>query len=326
MATIYDVARRAGVSTYTVSVVLNRSAKVSEELTKRVLEAAQELDYSINRIASSLQTRRTNTIGMLIPDIANPWYARVVRGVEDVLTANNYSLFLGSTRDDAAVQARYLDVYNARQVDGTLIFHAPGSESDLARLSRQRAPVVYVGRIPRTLEADTVTADNRLGAKLATEHLLSKGHSKIAVITGPQSLSVFKDRVAGWKSALKRAGVEINSAYNREADGTQAGGYNETLQLLALQDPPTAYFAGNLLMMMGVLKALKEKKVRIPKDVEVMSADDSDWLDAFNPPISVIEQPSYTLGVEAAQLLVRRLKKPDSPFEHIVLTPKLKIR
>lgn len=326
MATIYDVARRAGVSTYTVSVVLNRSAKVSEELTKRVLEAATELDYSINRIASSLQTRRTRTIGMLIPDIANPWYARVVRGVEDVLTANNYSLFLGSTRDEAAVQARYLDVYHARQVDGVLVFIAPGSEEDLARISRQRAPVVYVGRRPRTLEADTATADNRLGARLATEHLLSKGHTKIAVITGPQSLSVFKDRVAGWKSALKKEGVAANPAYNREADGTQAGGYKETLALLALEDPPTAYLAGNLLMMMGVLKALKENKVRIPKDAEVMSSDDTEWLDAFNPPISVIQQPSYSLGVEAAQLLLRRIQKPESPIEHIVLTPELKIR
>lgn len=326
MATIYDVARRAGVSTYTVSVVLNRSAKVSEELTKRVLEAAQELDYSINRIASSLQTRKTNTIGMLIPDIANPWYARVVRGVEDVLTPNNYSLFLGSTRDDAAVQARYLDVYHARQVDGTLVFLAPGSEPDLARLSRRRAPVVFVGRRPRTLEADTVTADNRLGARLATEHLLGKGHRKIAVITGAQSLSVFKDRVTGWKNALKRAGVVAPAEYNREADGTQAGGYQETLALLALPDPPTAYLAGNLLMMMGVLKALKEKKVRIPKDVEVMSSDDTEWLDAFNPPISVIQQPSYSLGVEAAQLLLRRIQKPDSPIEHVVLTPELKIR
>jgi LacI family transcriptional regulator len=326
MATIYDVARRAGVSTYTVSVVLNRSAKVSDELTQRVLRAAEELDYRINRIASSLQTRRTQTVGMLIPDIANPWYARVVRGVEDVLTANHYSLFLGSTRDEAAVQARYLDVFDARQVDGTLIFLAPDSEEDLARLSRKRAPVVFVGRRPKKLEGDTATADNRLGAGLATAHLLGKGHRRIALITGPQSLTVFQDRVKGWRAAFRKNGAAAKSEYNREADGTQAGGYRETMALLELDEPPTAYLAGNLMMMMGVLKALKEKRVRVPKEAEVMSSDDSEWLDAFSPPISVVEQPSYALGVEAAQLLLRRLQAPKRAFEHVVLRPALKIR
>jgi DNA-binding LacI/PurR family transcriptional regulator len=326
MATIYDVARRAGVSTYTVSVVLNRSAKVSEELTKRVLEAANDLDYTINRIASSLQTRRTMTIGMLIPDIANPWYGRLVRGVEDILNENKYSLFLGNTRDEAPVQSHYLDVFHSRQVDGVLLFLAPDSEEDLARRSRKRAPMIFVGRRPGNLEADCVSADNSHGLRLATEHLIGRGHRRIALITSSNSLSVSRERIAGWRSALKKAGLPAPPALCREGGGTQEGGRREALALLDAAETPTAFLAGNLPMTTGVLAAIKERKLRVPKDAEVMSSDDSEWLDAFSPPISAVLQPSYEMGVEAARLLLRRIQAPSAPPEHIVLIPELKLR
>src|ERR1041385_4189851 len=131
MPTIYDVAKRARVSTYTVSSVLNRSAHVSAELTKRVMDAVQELDYTINDLARSLQTRKTKTIGMLIPDIANPFYAKVVRGVEDVLRASGYSLVLGATYNQREQQSRYLAVFRSKQVDGLLLFISPGDDSDV---------------------------------------------------------------------------------------------------------------------------------------------------------------------------------------------------
>ena len=184
MPTIYDVARRAGVSTYTVSVVLNRSANVSPELTKRVLTAARDLDYRINRLAASLQTRRTLTIGMLIPDIANPWYAKVVRGVEDVLSENNYSLFLGNTHDRADRQAHYLGAFRAQQVEGILMFHAPGSENDVAELARKKIPLALVGRRAARVNVDSVTSDNKLGTRLAITRLIERGHTRIAILTG----------------------------------------------------------------------------------------------------------------------------------------------
>lgn len=326
MATIYDVARRARVSTYTVSAVLNRSANVSPELTKRVLAAVSELDYTINRIAASLQTRRTMTVGMLIPDIANPWFAKVVRGVEDVLSENNYSVFIGNTHDVAGRQSRYLSAFRSQQVDGMLIFLAPESEDEIAQLLKTKAPAVFVGRRPAKLEADSVTADNRLGARLATSHLVARGHKQIAIITGQRTLSASRDRVAGWRQALRKAGYTVAPEYFREGDGTPASGRQNALALLELKKPPTAFFTANLLMMTGVLAALKERKIRVPQMAEVMSSDDSEWLDVFHPQISVILQPSYEMGARAARLLLDRIEQPGKPAERIVLKPELKIR
>ena len=174
MPTIYDVARRAGVSTYTVSSVLNRTAYVSPELTKRVMAAVQEVDYTINALARSLQTRKTLTIGMLIPDIANPFYATVVRGVEDVLKRAGYSLILGSTYNDRDEQARYIGVFRSKQVDGLLLFVAPGDDAEIRALVEAKKAVVFVGRVPIDLNADIVSADNAKGAQLAVLHLIVK--------------------------------------------------------------------------------------------------------------------------------------------------------
>ena len=326
MATIYDVARRACVSTYTVSVVLNRSAKASPELTQRVLKAAGELDYTINRIASSLQTRRTMTIGMLVPDIGNPWLAKVVRGVEDICRDNGYSLLLGGTYNRADEQARYLTVFRSRQVDGVLLFIAADSEDDLEPLLRKKIPAVLVGRRPRSLKADSVTADNRLGARLAIDHLISRGHRRIAIVTGQLSLMASRDRVEGWRQSLKKAGLPAERTYVREGDWTAESAHHHTLRLLDLSQPPTAIFASNFLMMAGVLAALRERDVKVHGQVEVMSSDDSEWLDVFEPRISVVLQPSYEMGVAAARLLLQRIERPNAAVQQIILKPELTLR
>ena len=163
MATIHDVAKRAGVSTYTVSAVLNQSAFVSPEFTKRVREAVAELDYTVNELARGLQSRKTRTVGMLIPDIANPFYAKVVRGVEDILREAGYSLILGNTYNKPEEQLRYCSVFRSRQVDGLLLFVAPGESPEVRRMVDAKKPVVFVGRAPGDYEADTVTAGQRAG-------------------------------------------------------------------------------------------------------------------------------------------------------------------
>jgi LacI family transcriptional regulator len=326
MPTIYDVAKRAGVSTYTVSSVLNRSAYVSPELTKRVREAVQALDYTINDLARSLQTRRTRTVGMLIPDIANPFYAKVVRGVEEVLKNAGYSLILGSTYNDREEQARYIGVFRSKQIDGLLLFVAPGDDSEIRAMVEARKAVVFVGRIPIDLNADSVSADNVKGTQLAVAHLADKGHGRIALVNGQAGLSSSADRVTGWKRALRKAGALAPKDYVQHGDWTAASGRARTLGLLDLPEPPTAIFSANFLMMTGVLKALQERKLRCPKDVEVMSSDDSEWLDVFEPRISTIAQPSYEMGSQAAELLLKRIKAPRRRFEQIVLPPRLLLR
>lgn len=326
MATIYDVAKRAGVSTYTVSAVLNRSAYVSPELTERVQQAVRELDYTINDLARSLQTRRTRTAGMLIPDIASPFYAKVVRGAEDRLRQESYSLLLGSTYNLPEEQSRYTTVFRSKQVDGLLMFLSAGGEEDAQRLVESGKPVVFVGRAPRSFDADTVTVDNAKGTRLAIEHLISHNHKWIAIITGHLQLSTGADRVTAWKRVLARHKLPRPDEFLGEGDWTAESGYRLTLQFLKLKQQPTAIFAANFLMMTGILKALKESRLRCPEDVEVVSSDDSEWLDVFEPPVTTVVQPSYEMGERAAGLLMRRIAQPQRPFEKVLLEPSLRIR
>jgi LacI family transcriptional regulator len=326
LATIYDVAKRAGVSTYTVSAVLNRSAYVSPGLTQRVEEAVRELNYTVNELARSLQTHKTRTVGMLIPNIASPYYADVVRGVEDVLKQSGYSLFLGNTYDKREEQSRYLAVFRAKQVDGLLLFIAPGDASEVRALVEAKKPVVFVARRPLEFEADSVTPDNVHGTQLGVEHLIRKGHRRIALITGPLGLNSASERVTGWRRALKKAGLPAPKKWVGECDFTPESAYRVTLNWMAAQPRPTAIFTGNFLMLTGVLRALKERKLKCPQQVEVMNSDDLDWMDLFLPHISAVVQPSYAIGAQAAELLLKRVKEPDRKFESIVLEPELKIR
>jgi DNA-binding LacI/PurR family transcriptional regulator len=326
VATIYDVAKRASVSTYTVSAVLNRSAFVSPELTKRVQEAVRELDYIINDLARGLQTRTTRTVGMLIPDIANPFYAKVVRGVGNVLKECGYSLILGDTNNRREEQTRYLAVFRSKQVDGLLLFISPGDDHEVRALVKAKKPVVFVGRTPIDLKADSVSANNVKGVQMAVRRLALKGHKRIALVNGQEGLSTSADRVEGWKTALKKSHLAAPAEMLSHGDWTADAGYSSTLRLLDLQVPPTAIFASNFLMMTGVLKGLKERGISCPQGVEVMSSDDAEWLDVFQPPISTVVQPSYEMGVKSAQLLLKRIKSPNRRFEQIVLEPQLMIR
>ncbi len=323
MATIYDVARRARVSTYTVSAVLNRSANVSPALTRRVMKAVAALDYTINDLARSLQTRRTRTVAMLIPDIGSPFYAKVVRGAEDVLRRAGYALLLGNTYNDPAEQERYVALFRAKQADGLLLFVAPGDSGHLRRAGR---PTVFVGRQPGGIDADLVVADNVKGAELAVSHLISRGHRRVALVIGHRCLSASAERVKGWERALRRARLPVDPCLVGEGDWTAASGHRVTLELVALPQPPTAIFASNFLMMTGTLRALQERGLEVPGDVEVMSADDSEWLDVFRPRISSVLQPSYEMGARAAELLLDRIDRPDREAQRIRLEPTLRIR
>ena len=244
MPTIYDVAKRAAVSTYTVSSVINQSAYVSPELTKRVLKAVRELDYTPNALARGLQTRKTRTVGMLIPDIGSPFYSRVVRGVESKLRQADYSLMLGNTYNSPEEQARYLSVFRSQQVDGLLLFLAAGDESDAERLVKTKTPVVFVGRTPRTFRADSVSADNVKGTRLAIDHLLAAGHQRVSLIVGQASLSTSADRVEGWRKSMRKAKVPAPASLVGEGDWSSDSGYSVTKKLLELSPRPRPSLPG----------------------------------------------------------------------------------
>ncbi len=328
MPTIYDVAKRAEVSIATVSAVLNKTAYVSPALTKRVLKAVEELDYTINHLAHALQTRSTRTIGMLIPDVASPdpFYGQVVRGAEDVLRKKGYLLILGHTYNDVDEQSRYLEAFRGHMVDGVLLFQAPGEDKALNRLIRTKKPLVFVGRVPACAMADVVATDIELGTKMGVEHLYWKGHRRIGLITVAASLSVSSLRRAGWSAALERQGIKPDGSYVVEGELSSSAGRNAANQLIGLPNPPTAIFADNLVITTGILRAVQEHGMGCPRDIEIVSSDDAEWLDVFQPPITTVVQPSYELGVQAAEALLKRIRNPERARESILLRPELRIR
>jgi LacI family transcriptional regulator len=328
MATMYDVAKRADVSIATVSAVLNKTAYVSPELTRRVKAAVDELDYTINHLAHALQTRSTRTIGMLIPDVGapDPFYGQVVRGAEDALRKKEYLLILGHTYNRVEEQSRYLREFRSRLVDGVLLFQCPGQDNELERLLKVRKPAVFVGRIPSDPKADVVATDIRLGTGMAMEYLYEKGHRRIGLITVAASLSVSSFRLAAWRGALEHRGIAADDSYVVAGELSTEAGRKAAAQLLDLPEPPTAVFADNLVIATGILKTLQERGLECPRELEVVSSDDAEWLDVFRPPITTIVQPSYQLGAQAAELLLKRIRHPRRPQQKILLQPELKVR
>ena len=326
MATMIDVAKRAGVSIATVSGVLNGSRYVSPELSERVLKAAADLDYTINQIARSLQSRSTQIVAMLVPDISDPFHANVVRVVEDGLKTAGYTLLLGNLRDRPEEQARYVQKMRAQQVDGLMIYMVPGFEDDVRRLVEMRKPVVLMGRPSTTFKADFVAIDHHTGSRMAIEHLISRGHERIGIIPGPTGQPFSHARIEGWRDALKAARLAVDEACVSYGDYTVEGGRGAISRLLDLPEPPTAVLAGNFHEVIGVLQVLRERGVQRSLAMEVMSSHDSAVLDAFDPPISSVDQPAQDIGLKATELLLSRIRHPDRPTERVLLRPRLKIR
>jgi LacI family transcriptional regulator len=297
-------------------------------LTKRVLEVVKELDYTINHMARSLQTRSSHSIGMLIPGEGgpDPFFSEVVRGVEDVLRKKGYALILGHTYNRVEEQSRYLQAFRARLIDGYLLFQAPGVDEDLDRILQKGQPIVFVGRIPRSVRADVVATDIRKGTEMAVTHLIGRGHQRIGLSVVTASMSVASFRAAAWRRALTRHGLSAGAEYISEGEFSLEAGRAAVRRFLAHEAPPTAIFADNLVHTTGMLAELQERGISCPNQVEIMSSDDAEWLNVLQPPISTVIQPSYVLGVQSAELLLKRIKHPRRKFERILLPPQLKIR
>ncbi len=321
-----DVARRARVSLATVSAVINKSAYVSPVLTGRVKHAAAALDYRLNTLARSLKQGSTKTVGMLVPVFASPdpFFGEVVQGAEITLRANDYSLLLGQTHNQVAAQSRHIASFRARLIDGLLIFQASGPDPELERILTENKPVVFVGRVPSTIEADVVATDIEAGTYMGVAHLLGKGHRRVALITQRDSLSVREFRLSAWHRAYSDNGLTAAGSLHADGELSSEGGYAAAMLLLDRKKLPDAIFVDDLVLTIGVVRALQQRNL-IGK-VEVLSSDDAEWLDVFHIPVSTIVQPSHQVGVTAAQMFLNRVSDPDRPFETTLLKPTLKIR
>jgi LacI family transcriptional regulator len=328
MANMKDIARIAGVSLGTVSNVLNHSAKVRAPLKERVLKAVQEAGYQPSQLARGLRRDKTNVIGMVIPDITNPFFPAVVRGAEDVAYSSGYRLILCNTDNDHAKELIHLNELRTFLPAGLIII--PSSFSDLTAQAefyrRAGTGVVCVDRLPKNWAGDSVTAHNLKGAFDATRHLIEMGHKRLAMIVGPQHLTNARDRLNGFKKALREAKIQIAPAYIQEATFDRHGGYAKATTLLRLIPRPTAILAGNDMIALGVLRAIQESGLSCPRDVSVMGFDDLDMAEVTYPPLSSVSQSGYELGSTAARILIARLHGDKSPAKHIVLKTAISFR
>lgn len=303
-----DVARLADVSVFTVSAVINKKHRVSAKLTERVRKAMEALDYFPDHVARSLKVGRTNVIGMIVPDITNPFFAELTRSVYEEAQRKGYSVMVCDSNDDPTREGHHLSTLYARRVDGLLV---AGVISDIhydSRLQR-RLPIVFLDCLPTGIVGHgAVIIDNVGAACQATQHLIHLGHERIAIITGRLDRSSGADRLEGYRRAMQEARLPVYDEYLQRGDFHAESGYRCGLELMRLPVPPTAIFPCNNRMTLGLLRALGEIGVPCPDRVSVVGFDDADWATLFKPKLTCVVQPTYQMGKRATELLLQKLQ------------------
>jgi LacI family transcriptional regulator len=328
-ATLRDVATAAGVHPATASRALNPGTRllVSEETAKRVSEAAERLGYRPNPVARSLRTRRSHTIGVLIPDLNNPLFPPMIRGIEDRLAEHGYVALIGNTDVDLAKERLVFEQMRARHVDGFVLATAITGSPILAEAAEDDVPVVLMNRTSQDYPFSSVSVDNEQGVRAAVAHLVSLGHTRIGHIAGPQDASTGAARLRGFHAAMAAHKLSVSdaqvvyaSAYSLE-EGARCGA-----ELLGAGAGLTAVVAGNDMLAVGCYGAFDELGLSCPEDVSIIGFNDMPFIDRLRPPLSSVRFPHYQLGTEAATLLIERIEAPESPVKILFLAPELVAR
>jgi len=326
--TMRQIAERAEVSIGTVSHVINGTAKVREKLRIRVVEAIRSLGYQPSQLARGLRRNQTSMMGMIIPDVTNPFFPGVVRGVEDVAYKRSFRLVLCNTDNDPHKESLYLSELRSYRPAGLLVIPAAESHitAQLRTLATSGPPVVCIDRRPNGWDGDVVVVANEAGSYAATTHLLRMGHRNLAVITGPMHLTNAAERLKGFRRALDEARISIEPEYVQEARFDRQSGYQAALRLLRMLPRPTAIFACNDLMALGVLLAARELNVACPDELSVVGFDNLDFTEFTAPGLTTVHQSGYQLGATAARLLLERIDCSKQRTKKVVLPTELKIR
>ncbi len=322
-----DVARAAQVSVATVSALINGTTKVSPALTQRIEAAISAIGYERNAIARSLKLGATKTIGLLVTDIRNPFFADIVATIQYALNRVGYAVMVCSSDEDTALQDMQVKLLLDRAVDGLII--APAGEDVMLKdfLASVRRPMVIIDRTCEGLDVDTVTLDNRKAVLDATSYLIGLGHRRIGYIAGPLITSTGRDRLAGYRDALAMAALPYIDEFVQDGDSREAGGYRAAMQLLTQRDRPSAIFSANNLMTIGAMRAIRDAGLSCPDDISVACFDDFPWADVFRPHLTTIAQPVQAIGEHAARLLLDRLSaKADEVPRRLVMQGRLIVR
>ncbi|MBK8045901.1 MAG: LacI family DNA-binding transcriptional regulator [Anaerolineales bacterium] len=316
---IEDVARRAGVSTATVSRVLSGKPYVSDELRQRVLGAVNTLNYRPSRVARSLRVQRSSIIGLIVSDIQNPFFTAVVRAIEDTAYQNKFSVFLCNSDEDVGKETMYLDLMLAEHVAGVIISPTAGMNDAYRRLVEERVPAVAIDRRITNVAIDSVLVDNVGAARQLVTHLIEQGHSRIGAVLGTPASSTGEERLRGYLDALHAHGLPVEQDLIRTGMPRILEGHAMMRELLQLPKPPTAVFTGNALLTIGALRAIHSSGLRFPDDIAMAAFDEMDWMFFVKPALTVVAQPTYDLGRLAVELLLKRMDEPDRPIEEVVL-------
>ncbi len=333
---IKDVAEYAGVSTATVSHVINQTRFVSDETREKVLQAIEALQYQPSALARGLATNATQTIGLIMADISNPFFTAVARGVEDEINHHGYHTIFSNTDEDPEREDEYLRLLSARQIDGLIIAPARAHSERLVRMSEAGVPIVLIDRDATGVKAPLVCVDNEDGAYQAVKYLIQLGHRRIGILMGMETISTHLLRLNGYKRALTEAGISIdenlivrtNSRLHFSQDNRTSSSppnslsnvqmtpatFNSLQHLLDLSHRPTAIFVTNNQMILGTLYTLKERQLHCPDDISIISFDDHEWAPLFIPPLTAIRQPTYHLGQTAARLLMQMVKGEEVDY------------
>ncbi|WP_166243092.1 LacI family DNA-binding transcriptional regulator [Paenibacillus turpanensis] len=329
MTTIYDIAKKANVSAMTVSRVINNTGRISEATRKNVKKVMEELNYVPNSMARSLVLQKTKILSLLITDITNPFYTTLARGAEDSAKQNGYKLLLGNSDEDYAKEKDYVDMILSTRVDGVLFAPAGDHSLDqLRQLQTHQIPFVLLDREVPELASDMVLGDSKEGARRLVDHLIELGHRRIALINGSMDVSTARLREQGYVEALKLAGIPVDEELMLPLSYRSVDDLQVLDPLLQLSDPPTAIFAANNFIAVGVIKALRAKGISVPEEISIACFDDLGIASELHPFMTVAAQPAYQFGVLGMQLLIEKIEGKTDPQTHrkLILPSELLIR
>ena len=324
--TIQDVAREAGVSTATVSRVLNGSGTVDPELARRVRQAVAATSYVLNTNGRALRRQVSDVWAAIVSDVQNAFFTTMVSALESVAVRQGYSVMLCNSDEQTARERAYIQAAIAQRMAGVVIAAASENASDLGPLDAARIPTVVVDRRVDSYEGDSIFVDNRLAGRMVAEHLLQGRHERMACIVGPADVSTTEERFEGFRDSLKAAGRPLPSRAVQRARLRPEGGEIAMRTLLTSGTPPTAVFVTNGPLTAGAYRAIQGLGLRMPEDVALVGVDDDFWTRMVSPMVTVIQQPVAQLGALAAELLLSRAQGSQSSSQHLMLQPQLLVR
>jgi LacI family transcriptional regulator len=325
--TLQDVAEHAGVSRATASLIVRGSTKIAEKTRDKVLNSMRELGYVYDRVAANMRSQSSSTIGLIITDIANPFYAELLRGVHQAMEEAGYTVFLGTTYDSKIKQDQLISRMLEHRVGGIIL--CPVSEDSKASIEPVKQidiPLVLAVREIENVSSDYVGIDYEVGAQMAVNHLIHRGHRRIAFLGGTSHSTAWKERRQGYCTALKQAGLEVDESLIIESSVTREGGMGAVRQVLFKSNPPTAVFCFNDLVAHGVLLGLNEAGLKPGKDIAVVGFDNNNEAPLYNPPLTTVSSYARLIGSQAASLLHQRILNPDRDNQRIILQPELVVR